>query len=130
MVAALVGLLLDPDRYDPMFPPPHERPEQAIARIRPPLVLVLDCDLDVAGSDLFFARMTKTRAAVLLFGAPGGRANVTELARLRVHLPTDRASLTDAIQAAISRAMSAGAWSIAAAVVAGALALTRLAIAI
>jgi hypothetical protein len=132
MVAALVGLLLDPDRYDPMFPPPHERPEQALARIRPPLVLVLDCDLDVARSDLFFARTTKTRATVVLFGAPGGRADVTELARLRgvpfVHLPTDRAALTDAIQAAISHAMSTGAWSITAAVVAGALVLTRLAI--
>lgn len=133
MVAALVGLLLDPDRYDPMFPRAHERPEQALARIRPPLVLVLDCDLDVARSDLFFARTTKTRATVVLFGAPGGRANVTEFARLRgvpsVHLPTDRASLTDAIQTAISNAMSVGAWSITAAVLAGALELTRLAIA-
>jgi hypothetical protein len=70
----------------------------------------------------------------VLFGAPGRRETVSELARLRgvpcVHLPTDRASLTDAIQAAIAHAMSAGAWSIAAAVVTGALALTRLAIAI
>jgi len=134
MVAALVGLLLDPDRYDPMFPGADERPEEALARIRPPLVLVLDCDLDVAGSDLFFARSMKTRATVVLFGAPGGRANVTELARQRgvpcVHLPTDRTLLTDAIQTAISHAMSAGAWSIATAVVGGALALTRLAITI
>jgi hypothetical protein len=70
----------------------------------------------------------------VLFGGPGSRETVTELARLRgvpcVHLPTDRASLTDAIQAAISHAMSGGAWSIAAAAVAGALTVTRLVIAI
>ena len=33
MVAALVGLLLDPERYDPMFPGALERPEDALARI-------------------------------------------------------------------------------------------------
>jgi hypothetical protein len=134
MVAALVGLLLDPDRYDPMFPRALERPDDALTRIRPPLVLVLDCDVDVARSDLFFARTTKTRATVVLFGAPGRRDTVTELAQNRglpfVHLPTNRASLTDAIQAAISLAMSTGAWSVAAAVVTGALSLTPLAIAI
>jgi hypothetical protein len=134
MVAALVGLLLDPDRYDPMFPGALERPEDALARVRPPLVLVLDCDVDAARSDLFFARTTKTRATVVLFGPPGSRQTVTELAQTRgvpfVHLPTDRASLTDAIQTAISHAMSTGAWSIAAALVASAVALARLAVAI
>ena len=68
---------------------------------------------------------------MVLFGPPGSRETVTELARARgvpfVHLPTDRASLTKAIQAAIANAMNAGVWSIAAALVAGALALTRLA---
>ena len=131
MVAALVGLLLDPDRYDPTFPRGSERPEDALARVRPPLVLMLDCDVDVARSDLFFARTARTRATVVLFGPPGSRETVTELARARgvpfVHLPTDRASLTKAIQAAIANAMNAGVWSIAAALVAGALALTRLA---
>ena len=120
MVAALVGLLLDPDRFDPLFPLSQERPEDALARVRAPLVLVLDCDLDAARSDLFFARTTRTRATVVLFGPPGSRENVGQLARARglpfVHLPTNRAALTDAIQTAISNAVSAGVWSIAAAV--------------
>jgi DNA-binding response OmpR family regulator len=131
MVAALVGLLLDPDRYDPIFPGPGERPEDALARARPPLVLLVDCDMDVARSDLFFARTTRTRATVVLFGAPGSRQTVIELAQQRgvpcVHLPTDRAALTLAIQTAITRAMSSGAWSIAAAVFMGARAVSKFA---
>jgi hypothetical protein len=129
MVAALVGLLLDPDRYEPLFPLPMERPEDALARVRPPLVLVMDCDLDAARSDLFSARAAKTRATVVLFGAPGSHEDVEVLARLRgvpcLHLPTNRAALTDAIQDAISNAMSAGIWSVAAAVVLASLTLVR-----
>lgn len=132
MVAALVGLLLDPDRYDPMFPRARERPEDALSRVRPPLVLVLDCDMDVSRSDLFFARTTRTRATVVVFGPPGSREKALELAHLRgvpcVHLPTDRAALTAAIQTAIEHAMSSGVWSIATALVLGALALSKLAI--
>jgi hypothetical protein len=132
MVAALVGLLLDPDQFDPTFPLPRERPEDALSRLRPPLVLMLDCDLDVARSDLFFARTDRTRATVVLFGPPGSRENVVELAQLRgtpwVHLPTNRAALTDAIQDAISNAVSSGIWSVAATALMGALALGGLAI--
>jgi len=130
MVAALVGLLLDPDRYDPLFPHAEERPEDALARVRPPLVLALDCDLDAAHSDLFYARTAKTRATVVLFGPPGSRDTVVELAQLQgvpyVYLPTDRAALTEAIQTAIVHAMSAGVWSIAAPFFLGALAFSRL----
>ena len=70
MVAALVGLLLDPDQFDPAFPLPRERPEDALSRVRPPLVLVLDCDLDAARSDLFFARTLVAVAAMamLIYG--------------------------------------------------------------
>lgn len=124
MVAALVGLLLDPDYFDPTFPLPRERPEDALARERPPLVLVLDCDLDAARSDLFYARMAKTRATVVLFGAPSGHEDVAELARLRsvpcIQLPTNREALTAAIRAAITNAMHAGMWGIAAAILIGA----------
>lgn len=133
MVAALVGLLLDPDRFEPLFPSAGERLEDALARVRPPLVLVLDCDIDAARSDLFHARATKARAIVVLFGPPGSRERVVELAQLRgvpcVHLPTDRAALTEAIQTAIVNAMSAGVWSVAGPLFVGALALSRLVVA-
>lgn len=133
MVAALVGLLLDPDEYDPAFPRSTERPADALARVRPPLVLLLDCDVGVAQSDLFFARSAKTRAAVVLFGPPGRREIVAEMAQARgipcVHLPTSRAALSQTIEAAISSAVASGIWSIAAALLAGALSLTRIPIA-
>jgi hypothetical protein len=110
MVAALVGLLLDPDESDPAFPLSAERPEDALTRVRAPLVLLLDCDLDAAHSDLFFARSAKTRAAVVLFGPPGRGENVMEMARTRgipwVHLPTSRAALTEAIEAALASAIT------------------------
>ena len=131
MVAALVGLLLDPTRFDPLFPRASERPEDALARVRPPLVLVLDCDIDAARSDLFYARTVKTRATVVLFGPPGSRENVVELAQRHgvpcVHLPTNREALTEAIQTAIIQAMNGGVWSIAAPLVLGTLTLSRLA---
>ena len=130
MVAALVGLLLDPERYEPSFPLPRERPEDALARVRAPLVLVMDCDLDAARSDLFFARTAKTRSTVVVFGAPGSREDAAALARARgipcVRLPTNRAALTDAIQDAISNAVAAGIWSVAAAMAMGALAVVRI----
>jgi hypothetical protein len=102
MVAALVGLLLDPDQFDP--------PEDAIARVRAPLVLVLDCDVDVARSDIFFARLARTRSAIVLFGTPTHREDVAALAEIRgvpwIRLPTDRDALTEAIESAVASAMS------------------------
>ena len=134
MVAALVGLLLDPDQFDPTFPLARERPEDAIARVRPPLVLVLDCDLDAARSDLFFARTAKTRSAIVVFGTPTHRQDVAEVAQARgipwVRLPTNRDALTNAIEAAIAHAMSAGMWGVVAVVLAEALSLARVSFAV
>ena len=110
MVAALVGLLLDPDQFDPAFARTQERPEDAIARVRAPLVLVLDCDVDVARSDIFFARLARTRSAIVLFGTPTHREDVAALAEIRgvpwIRLPTDRDALTEAIESAVASAMS------------------------
>ena len=131
MVAALVGLLLDPESYDPVFPLPSERPEDALGRVRPPLVLVVDCGLEAARSDLFYARTVKTRAAVVLFGAPGPvEPDAASIAAARgfpfVRLPTDRATLTRALESGINTAVTNGVWGIAAAVVAGMYRVARL----
>ena len=106
------------------------RPDDALARVQAPLVLLLDCDLDAAQSDLFFARTTKPRSAVVLFGTPTNRHDVVGLAHRRsvpwVRLPTSRTALTEAIEAAIASAMHAGMWSVAAGLLVGALAIMRL----
>ena len=68
----------------------------------------------------------------MLFGPPGSRESVLELARARgiswVDLPTNRAALTDAIQDAISHAVSSGIWSVVATMLMGTVALSRFAI--
>jgi hypothetical protein len=56
VIAALLGMLLELEAYEPVYPEPDERYEDAIRRVRPPLVVVLDGESEEARSDLFFAR--------------------------------------------------------------------------
>lgn len=105
LVAALLGMLLDPSRHEPVFPQPDERPEDAVARLRPPLAILLDGELEAARSDLFIARAMRSRAALLLFAAPGAGAAVQALAATHgvpaFALPLDRARLTRLLDDAV-----------------------------
>jgi hypothetical protein len=60
LVAALVGLLLELTKYEPAFAKPDESPEEAIRRVRPLLVLLLDGSMEEAASDVFHARLKGT----------------------------------------------------------------------
>ena len=97
LLAALLGMLIELEQFEPAFAAPDERPEDAIARIRPLLVVVLDGDLEAAHSDLFFARATKRGVRVVLFQPPGSGTDVQALAEARslpwFTLPIDRADL-------------------------------------
>ena len=90
---------------------------------------MLDCDLDAVRSDLFFARTSKTRSAIVLFGTPTHREDVADIAGARdipwVRLPTNRDALTSAIETAIAGAMSTGMWGIAAGLLVGAFGIAR-----
>jgi DNA-binding NtrC family response regulator len=101
VIAALIGMLLELEDYEPAFPEPGERPEDAIARVRPPLVVMLDGELDAARSDLFFARAAAARARVVLFSEPVIADAVRAAARHRrvpyVAMPTDREALSHAL---------------------------------
>lgn len=68
LVAALVGLLLEVAKYEPAFARPDESPEEAIRRVRPFLVLLLDGSMEEAGSDVFHARLKGT--PIVLFATP------------------------------------------------------------
>lgn len=108
MVAALLGMLLDPSRHEPVYPQPGERPEDAIARLRPPLAILLDGELEAAQSDLFLARADRARATLLLFAPPStGGGAVRALAEERgvpcFTLPVDRAGLTRILDEALRR---------------------------
>lgn len=97
MIAALLGLLLELEEYEPAFPLPDESAEEAIRRLRPPLVVVLDGELDAARSDLFHARATHAGARVALFCQPLVAAEVRAVARERnlpfFTMPVDRVAL-------------------------------------
>jgi hypothetical protein len=106
VVAALVGMLVESDRFEPIFAQPGERVEDAITRSRAALIILLDGEMDLAGSDLFFTKAAKARARVILFSAPHSRRptyaeaagiDIASVARQRgipyLPLPTDHASL-------------------------------------
>ena len=112
MVAALLGMLLDPGRHEPVYPQPGERPEDAIARLRPPVAILLDGELESAHSDLFLARADRAHATLLLFAPPssGGavvRAMAAERGMPCFSLPVDRAALTRILDDAVRRGGSA-----------------------
>ena len=101
VIAALVGMLLELEDYEPVFAAPDERPEDAIRRLRPPLIVVLDGQLPEAGSDLFYMRCAQGGARVCLFGEPLVVDAVRAAARARglafFAMPVDRRELATAL---------------------------------
>jgi hypothetical protein len=97
VIAALIGLLLELEAYEPVFPEPDERYEDAVRRLRPPLVVLLDGERAEAHSDLFFARAAQAGARVVLFSEPVAAAGVRAAARDRrvpfLPMPVDRSTL-------------------------------------
>lgn len=61
-------MLLELEKYEPAFSQPDESPEQAVRRVRPFLVLLLDGAFDEAASDVFHARLKGT--PIVLFATP------------------------------------------------------------
>jgi len=102
VIAALLGMLLELDGYEPFYTADGERPEDALARLRPPVVIVLDGELEAARSDLFFARAARAGARVVLFAPPADGGTVAALARARglayFTMPCDRESLLSALE--------------------------------
>jgi DNA-binding NtrC family response regulator len=101
VLAAFVGMLLELEQCEPVFPAPDERPEDAIRRLRPPLIVVLDGQMPEARSDLFFARCAQSGARVCLFGGPDSVDEVRAAARARrlgfFPVPCDRRELGEAL---------------------------------
>jgi hypothetical protein len=72
MLAALVGSLVETARLEPAFTLNGERPDQAIDRVRPVLLILLDVEDDVAESELFLAKARRSGIPVALFGSDRG----------------------------------------------------------
>ena len=104
MALALLGLLVELANYTPIFAQKGERPEEALARIRPVLVVLIDDTLEAARSDVFFARAAQQRSPIAIF--PGRRSRRELMARIGergipyFELPSDAADLARVIRTA------------------------------
>lgn len=94
-------MLLELESFEPVFADPEESPEDALARVKPLLALVIDGALDAARSDLFIARATRRGVRVILFSSPGSAADVQALAESRgldwLTLPVDGRRLANVL---------------------------------
>lgn len=101
LLAALLGMLVELESFEPAFADPEESAEDALARIKPLLVVLLDADMKAAQSDLFFARAARRGVRVVLFKPPGSARDVRALAEARsldwISLPIDRRTLAGII---------------------------------
>ncbi len=104
MALALLGLLVELANYAPIFAREGERPEEALARARPVLVVLIDDTLEAARSDVFFARAAQQRSPMAVF--PGRTSRRELMARIGergipyFEIPTDAADLARVIRIA------------------------------
>lgn len=92
MTGALLGMLVELSQLEPVFADPSERPEDALARHLPLLVVVADGDIDRFKSDLFIARAQHRGIGVVVFGRPSNvetAAWAKERGLQYLELPTD-----------------------------------------
>jgi hypothetical protein len=70
MTGALLGMLVELAQLEPVFAEPSERPEEALNRHVPLLVIMADGQIDAFKSDLFLARAQHRGIGVIVFGQP------------------------------------------------------------
>jgi len=104
LVAALLGMLLELEKSEPAFARPDESPDEAVRRVRPFLVLILDGSLDDARSDVFHARLKGT--PVVLFATPSTESAVRVVANERrlpwFTMPVERETLGRIVREALA----------------------------
>lgn len=83
LVAAMIGMLVELAGWQPRFARPEELPAQALARVRPLAVVLIDIRLDSVHSDLLFALAARHRVGVAVFGPGDRRDEVATVARAR-----------------------------------------------
>ena len=104
MALALLGLLVELANYTPIFAAEGERPEEALARARPVLVVLIDDTLEASRSDVFFARAAQQRSPIAVFPGRGSRrevmARIGERGIPYFEIPSDAADLARVIRTA------------------------------
>jgi len=104
MIAALVGMLVELTGRKPAFVRPGEHHVDALRRVRPAAMVLVDVSLDEARSDLFFAAANKVRVPTVIFGAESRARDIGEIAAHRgipwFTIPPDPEHLAAALEAA------------------------------
>ena len=67
MTAALVGWYVELAKLEPAFAAPGEHPSDALARVKPILVVLIDAESEDAISDLFAVRAAKREIGLAIF---------------------------------------------------------------
>ena len=67
MTAALVGWYVELSKLEPAFAAPGEHPSDALTRVKPLLVVLIDAESHDAVSDLFAARAAKREIGLAMF---------------------------------------------------------------
>jgi hypothetical protein len=83
VIAALVGILIELTGREPAFPHANESPADALERLRPLAVILVDCAFAAARSDVFFAMAAQKRVGVVVFGPDGHARDIGEIAAHR-----------------------------------------------
>lgn len=92
MTGALLGMLVELAQLEAVFADPSERPEDALNRHVPLLVIIADGQIDAFKSDLFLARAQHRGIGVVVFGQPthpGTAVWAAERGLPYLELPTD-----------------------------------------
>src|SRR5581483_3402565 len=83
VVAALVGILVEGADKIPVYANPGETATEAIERLRPLAVVLVDATIDAAQSDLFFAVAARHGIRSVVFGAVTSARAIAEIAAAR-----------------------------------------------
>jgi hypothetical protein len=103
--AALVGALVETFGYRVCFLRPPERPDEAIRRERPGLIMI-DVDEATVMTDETVGHSTPHRAPLLLYGSSNGLQRVRQLSLdhelVTLAMPATPSSLAEALRKATS----------------------------
>ena len=99
MAAALIGSLVELARLKPAFATGGETADEALARVKPLLAILIDALSDTARSDLFLARARSRNVSVALFCGENWKTHRLEWARSHGISVFGLPTATEALQA-------------------------------
>jgi hypothetical protein len=83
MIAALIGMLVETTGRNPVFASAGEAPRDAVNRLRPLAVVLVDASLDEAHSDFFFAVLGRLGIGCAVFDTEHRARSIAEIAAER-----------------------------------------------